>query len=321
MLRADFYTQPRVGEVRAGFGQGLVRAAQVNSQVVALCADLTTSVGMGQFRDQFPGRFVQVGVAEQNLVTLAAGFAQAGKIPFAASYAAFSPGRNWEQIRTTICLNNQPVKVIGSHVGLNVGPDGATHQMLEDIALMRALPRMVVLAPGDETEAAALTQLMAASNQPSYMRMPRQASRVFMAAHTDFAIGRAYILRPGTDASLIGTGTMTAELLLVAEQLAEQGLSLEVVHVPTIKPLDTATILGSLRKTGLAITAEEAQVAGGFGSAISELTSQHMPMPVLRLGVEDRFGQSGSAQELLQAYGLTAQAMAPRIQQFIGAHV
>ena len=321
MLRADFYTQPRVGEVRAGFGQGLVRAAQANSQVVALCADLTTSVGMGQFRDQFPGRFVQVGVAEQNLVTLAAGFARAGKIPFAASYAAFSPGRNWEQIRTTICLNNQPVKVIGSHVGLNVGPDGATHQMLEDIALMRVLPRMVVLAPGDETEAAALTQLMAASNQPSYMRMPRQASRVFMADNTDFAIGRAYILRPGTDASLIGTGTMTAELLLVAEQLAEQGLSLEVVHVPTIKPLDTATILGSLRKTGLAITAEEAQVAGGFGSAISELTSQHMPMPVLRLGVEDRFGQSGSAQELLQAYGLTAQAMAPRIQQFIGAHV
>ena len=320
MLRADFYTQPRVGEVRAGFGQGLVRAAQANSQVVALCADLTTSVGMGQFRDQFPGRFVQVGVAEQNLVTLAAGFAQAGKIPFAASYAAFSPGRNWEQIRTTICLNNQPVKVIGSHVGLNVGPDGATHQMLEDIALMRALPRMVVLAPGDETEAAALTQLMAASNQPSYMRMPRQASRVFMATHADFASGRAYILRPGTDASLIGTGTMTAELLLVAEQLAEHGLSLEVVHVPTIKPLDTATILGSLRKTGLAITAEEAQVAGGFGSAISELTSQHMPMPVLRLGVEDRFGQSGSAQELLQAYGLTAQAMALRIQQFIGAH-
>lgn len=321
MLRTDFYTQPRVGEVRAGFGQGLVRAAQANSQVVALCADLTTSVGMGQFRDQFPGRFVQVGVAEQNLVTLAAGFAQAGKIPFAASYAAFSPGRNWEQIRTTICLNNQPVKVIGSHVGLNVGPDGATHQMLEDIALMRALPRMVVLAPGDETEAAALTQLMAASNQPSYMRMPRQASRVFMADNTDFAIGRAYVLRPGTDASLIGTGTMTAELLLVAEQLAAHGLSLEVVHVPTIKPLDTATILGSLRRTGLVVTAEEAQVAGGFGSAISELTSQHMPMPVLRLGVEDRFGQSGSAQELLQAYGLTAQAMAPRIQQFIGAHV
>ena len=320
MLRTDFYTQPRLGEVRAGFGQGLVQAAQANSRVIALCADLTTSVGMGQFRDQFPGRFVQVGVAEQNLVTLAAGFAQAGKIPFAASYAAFSPGRNWEQIRTTICLNNQPVKVIGSHGGLNVGPDGATHQMLEDIALMRALPRMVVLAPGDETEAAALTQLMAASNQPSYMRMPRQASRVFMAADADFAIGRAYILRPGTDASLIGTGTMTAELLLVAEQLAKQGLSLEVVHVPTVKPLDTATILGSLRKTGLAITAEEAQVAGGFGSAISELTSQHMPMPVLRLGVEDRFGQSGSAQELLQAYGLTAGAMAPRIQQFIGAH-
>lgn len=320
MLRTDFYTQPRVGEVRAGFGQGLVQAAQANSQVIALCADLTTSVGMGQFRDQFPGRFVQVGVAEQNLVTLAAGFAQAGKIPFAASYAAFSPGRNWEQIRTTICLNNQPVKVIGSHAGLNVGPDGATHQMLEDIALMRVLPRMVVLAPGDETEAAALTQLMAASNQPSYMRMPRQASRVFMAADTAFAIGKAYVLRSGTDASLIGTGTMTAELLLVAEQLAEQGLSLEVVHVPTIKPLDTATILGSLRKTGLAITAEEAQVAGGFGSAISELTSQYMPMPVLRLGVEDRFGQSGSAQELLQAYGLTAQTMAPRIQQFIGAH-
>lgn len=320
MLRTDFYTQPRVGEVRVGFGQGLVQAAQANSQVIALCADLTTSVGMGQFRDQFPGRFVQVGVAEQNLVTLAAGFAQAGKIPFAASYAAFSPGRNWEQIRTTICLNNQPVKVIGSHAGLNVGPDGATHQMLEDIALMRVLPRIVVLAPGDETEAAALTQLMAASNQPSYMRMPRQASRVFMAADTAFAIGKAYVLRSGTDASLIGTGTMTAELLLVAEQLAEQGLSLEVVHVPTIKPLDTVTILGSLRKTGLAITAEEAQVAGGFGSAISELTSQHMPMPVLRLGVEDRFGQSGSAQELLQAYGLTAQAMAPRIQQFIGAH-
>jgi transketolase len=302
---------------RAGFGRGLKQAGENNQSVVALCADLTESTQMHLFRDSFPNRFVEVGVAEQNLVTVASGMARAGKIPFTASYAAFSPGRNWEQIRTTICLNDQPVKIVGAHAGVSVGPDGATHQMLEDIALMRVLPNMVVVAPGDSIEAEKATLLLAENNKPSYIRLAREKSPIFSTENSPFEIGKAYVLRQGSDVSLLGTGPMTYQLLMLARLLELQDIHAEVVHVPTIKPLDEATILDSIRKTGRAVTAEEAQIAGGFGGAVSELLSEKMPTPLFRIGIQDHFGESGTPAELLETFGLTADTMLSSIVDFL----
>lgn len=263
---------------RAGFGRGLLAAGGTNENIVALCADLTESTQMHLFKEAFPERFIEIGVAEQNLVTVASGLARAGKIPFTSSYAAFSPGRNWEQIRTTAALNNQPVKIVGSNAGVSVGPDGATHQMLEDIALMRVLPRMVVVAPGDSIEAEKATKVIAENDQPSYLRLAREKTPVFTTSESPFELGKAYVVRHGEDASLFGTGTMTYQLLLVAEILSKEGLNLEVVHVPTIKPLDEETLLASARKTGRVVTAEEAQIAAGFGGAVAELLTEKLPI-------------------------------------------
>ena len=302
---------------RAGFGRGL-KAAGSDERVVALCADLTESTQMHLFRDAYPQRFVEVGVAEQNLVTVASGMARAGKIPFTASYAAFSPGRNWEQIRTTICLNEQPVKIVGAHAGVSVGPDGATHQMLEDIALMRVLPHMIVVCPGDAIEAEKATKLLAADDKnPGYIRLAREKTPIFSTEHTPFEIGKAYVLREGHDITLAGTGTMTYQLLMVARMLESSGVSAEVVHVPTVKPLDEATILASVQKTGRIVTAEEAQIAGGFGGAVAELLSEKSPAPLYRIGMHDRFGESGTPAELLNAFGLSAETMIDDITAFI----
>ncbi len=304
--------------IRAGFGRGLLAAGEANEAVVALCADLTDSTQMTKFKDAFPERFVEVGVAEQNLVTVASGMARMGKIPFTSSYAAFSPGRNWEQIRTTACLNEQPVKIVGSHAGISVGPDGATHQMLEDIALMRVLPHMVVVAPGDSVEAEKATRLLAENGKPSYIRLAREKTPVFSTDDSPFEIGKAYILREGNDVSLLGTGTMTYQLLEAAKLLAEQhGINAEVVHVPTIKPLDEATILHSIAKTGRVVTAEEAQVAGGFGSAVAELLSEKKPTPLKRIGMYDRFGESGAPDELLDHFGLTGTHIAETVKDYV----
>lgn len=292
---------------RAGFGRGLRAAGEQDERIVALCADLTESTQIHLFKEAFPKRYVQVGIAEQNLVTVASGMARAGKIPFTSSYASFSPGRNWEQIRTTITLNNQPVKIIGSHAGIYTGKDGATHQMLEDIALMRVLPNMVVVAPGDSVEAEKATLAIAQNGKPSYLRLAREKTPVFSTPESPFELGRAYVLREGSSISLLGTGTMTARLLAVAEQLASAGIDAEVVHVPTIKPLDEETILASARKTGRIVTAEEAQIAGGFGGAIAELLGDRLPMPVKRLGVQDRFGESGDPKDLFPLLGLSVE--------------
>lgn len=302
--------------VRAGFGRGLKAAGEANENIVALCADLTESTQMHLFKEAFPERFIEIGVAEQNLVTVASGLARAGKIPFTSSYAAFSPGRNWEQIRTTVTLNNQPVKVVGSHAGVSVGPDGATHQMLEDIALMRVLPNMVVVVPGDSIEAEKATRALASNGKPSYIRLAREKTPVFSTDESPFEIGRAYVLREGHDVSLLGTGTMTYQLLVAAKILEKQGINAEVVHVPTVKPLDEATILASVQKTGRVVTAEEAQAAGGFGSAVAELLSEKLPMPIKRIGIEDRFGESGAPNELLDYFGLTGEKMAEKIEAF-----
>lgn len=303
--------------IRKGFGRGLAAVGQENEAIVALCADLTESTQMHLFREACPERFIEVGIAEQNLVTVAAGMAAMGKIPFASSYAAFNPGRNWEQIRTTICLNDQPVKVIGSHAGISVGPDGATHQMLEDIALMRVLPNMVVVVPGDSVEAEKATRAIAGNGKPSYLRLAREATPIFTTDQTPFEIGRAYVLRQGRDISLLGTGTMTYQCLVAAQLLATHGIEAEVVHVPTIKPLDETTILESARRTGRVLTAEEAQIAGGFGGAIAELLSEQLPTPLKRIGLVDRFGESGEASQLYEHFGLTGESIATAARAFI----
>ncbi len=316
-IREDWQT-PTYASVRGGFGEGLVEAAEQDDRVVALSADLVESVGFGEFAQRIGApRLIEVGVAEQNLVTVASGLAAMGNIPFAASYASFSPGRNWEQIRTTICLNNQPVKLVGSHAGLNVGPDGATHQMLEDIALMRSLPNMVVLAPGDAYEAKLMAAAMVADSRPNYVRLPRADVPLFLNQAT-FEIGKAYVLREGKDVALLGTGTMTCQLLLAAEILANQhSIQAEVVHFPTIKPLDEAAVLGAAQKCGRVVTAEEGQIAGGFGSSVAELLSEHLPVKVKRIGVDNVFGESGKTSELWQKHGLDIDSIVRSVVNFL----
>lgn len=290
---------------RKGFGKGLLEAGKQDENVVAACADLTDSTQISIFANEFPERFIEIGVAEQNLVTVGSGMAAMGKIPFVSSYAAFSPGRNWEQIRTTICLNNRPVKIVGAHAGLYTGADGATHQMFEDIALMRSLPNMVVLAPADSIEAEKMTIAMAKDKRPNYIRLAREPIPIFTTKDTPFEIGKAYVLAEGNDITIISTGTMTYAALVAAEKLYKEGVDAEVVHAPTIKPLDEKTILSSVRKSGKVITIEEAQIAGGLGGAVAELLSEKYPVPVKRMGIKDRFGESGKPSELLEKFGLT----------------
>jgi transketolase len=229
-----------------------------------------------------------------------------GKIPFVSSYAAFSPGRNWEQIRTTICLNNRPVKIVGSHAGISVGPDGATHQMLEDITLMRVLPNMVVVAPGDSVEAEKATLALAKDGRPAYLRLAREATPVLTTADTPFELGKSYVFQEGVDVTLIATGTMTYHALEAAKKLIKDGVRAEVVHVPTIKPLDAKTILESVRKTKCVVTAEEAQINGGLGGAVAEMLGEQFPAPLFRIGMMDRFGESGKPEELMVHFGLDA---------------
>ncbi|HSW81790.1 MAG TPA: transketolase C-terminal domain-containing protein [Candidatus Saccharimonas sp.] len=302
---------------RKGFGRGLLALGEHNQNVVALCADLTESTQMAGFAEKFPERFVEIGVAEQNLVTVASGMTALGKIPFVSSYAAFCPGRDWEQIRTTICLNDRPVKVVGSHAGVSVGPDGATHQMLEDIALMRVLPNMTVVAPADSVEAEKATQALAATEHPTYLRLSRADSPIFTTVDTPFELGKAYILYEGHDVAIMATGTMTYQALVAAQLLGQAGIRAEVVHVPTIKPLDADTILNSAHKCGRVVTVEEAQIAAGFGSAVAELLTEQLPMPVLRLGMHDRFGESGEPAQLLDHFGLTGNHIAAQVQQWM----
>jgi transketolase len=287
--------------IRDGFGEGLVLAGRKDDKVVALCADLTDSTRMSHFRDEFPDRFVEIGVAEQNLASVASGLAAVGKIPFVASYAMFSPGRNWEQIRTTIVYNNRNVKLAGAHAGISVGPDGATHQALEDVALMRVLPDMVVLAPCDYNEAKKLTLAVARYKGPVYFRFPREATPVFTTVRTPFKIGRAEVFRVGEEVTIVASGSLVYEALLAAEVL-----DAEVINCSTIKPLDSDTILKSVRKTGRVVTVEEHQVTGGLGGAVAELLGENYPVPMRRIGVKDRFGESGEPGELLEKFGLKA---------------
>jgi len=292
--------------IRKGFGEGLLVAGKENESIVALSADLTESTQMQAFAEVFPDRFIEIGVAEQNLVTVGSGLAAVGKQPFVTSYAGFSPGRNWEQIRTTICLNDRNVKIVGSHAGVSVGPDGATHQMLEDIALMRILPNMTVVVPADSVEAKKATLALAKTQSPAYLRLAREKTAVIFTEDSPFTIGKAEVLAVGSDVTIVACGPMVYEALVAANNLAKHHLSCEVINCATIKPLDAKTILQSAKKTGRVITAEEGQAAGGLGGAVAELLSSQLPTPLHIVGVQDRFGQSGEITQLWHEYQLDA---------------
>ena len=304
-----FDTDVELVPSRNGFGEGLVVAGEENPNVVALCADLTESTRIEDFKKKFPERFFEVGVAEQNLVTVASGLAAVGKVPFTSSYATFSPGRNWEQIRTTICYNDQPVKIIGSHAGISVGPDGATHQALEDMAIMRALPNMVVICPADSIEAKKATIAMAKNDKPTYMRLGREKTPVMTTDQSPFEIGQAEVLTEGNDVAIIACGQMVYYGLLTAVELKKSNINVRVINCHTIKPLDKKTILSAAEECRAIVTAEEHQVHGGLGSAISELVSQHFPVPMKIIGIEDHYGESGQQAELLEKFGLTKEAL------------
>ncbi len=313
LYRSDVEQEPN----RNGFGRGLVEAGKRDNKVVALCADLTESTKMSDFKKEFPDRFVEIGIGEQNLVTVAAGMALAGKIPFVSSYAAFSPGRNWEQIRTTICLNQTNVKVVGSHAGVSVGSDGATHQMLEDIALMRVLPHMTVVVPCDAIEAQKATLVLAGMDGPAYLRLAREKTPTVTTPDTPFSLGKAQVFREGEDVTIIACGLMVYQALVAAEQLSKHYISAEVINCAVIKPLDSVTILKSVRKTRAVVTVEEAQINGGLGGLIAELLAENEPLPMTRIGMNDHFGESGKPEELLQKFGLTAPHITKRTQDLL----
>lgn len=297
---------------RDGFGHGLVEAGINDTRVVALCADLLESTRTEWFAKEFPDRYVEVGVAEQNLAALASGFANYGKIPFIMSYAAFSPGRNNEQIRTTISLNNFPVKIVGCHAGLSVGPDGATHQALEDVGLMRMQPNMTVLVPADSEEARKATIAAAKHPGPVYIRLAREKSPVFTQEETPFEIGKAQVFFSGHEYSgklpevgIVAMGAMVHKAILAAKELCEEGISVSVLNVSTIKPLDHKIIRTFAKECGALVSVEEHQIHGGLGSAVAECLAEDVPRPMEFVGVKDRFGQSGTAEELYKEYGLT----------------
>jgi len=305
--------------MRDGFGHGLLEAGRKDERVVALTADLKESTKVNYFAEEFPERFIEIGVAEQNLVTVAAGMANYGKIPFATSYAIFSPGRNWEQIRTTVAINSYPVKIIGAQSGLNIGHYGVTHQGLEDIALARVIPNMNVVVPSDYLEAKKATIEMAKIMEPFYMRLPRVDNPVYTTEKTAFKIGKANVLTESKkpEVTIIATGLMVYEALLAYKELEKNGIETIVVNVHTIKPLDTETIVRYAKLTGAVVTIEEHQVIGGLGSAVSETLSKNYPVPMEILGVQDRFGQSGKPAMLFKEYGLTKEDIEKAVKKVI----
>lgn len=290
--------------IRDGYGKGLIEAGKKDERIVVLCADLAGSTRSRWFADEFPDRFIEVGVAEQNMAVLASGMAVYGKIPFISSYATFSPGRNNEQIRTNICINNVPVKVAGSHAGVSVGPDGATHQALEDIALMRTVPRMEVFVPCDAIQAQKATYAAAFSGKPAYLRFSRAGAPVITTEKTPYEPGKAQLFRDGEDVAIIACGAQVYDALIAAQELEKDGISCAVVNSHTVKPLDERSIVDIAKKTGRVVTAEEHQITGGMGSAVAECLARKHPVPIEFVGMQDTFGESGKPRELLEYFGL-----------------
>lgn len=315
-LNPKIFNDPSMGSgqaceqvpIRKGFGQGLELAGDADKNVVALCADLTESTQMNLFAEKFPERFVEIGVAEQNLVTVASGMAAMNKIPFCSSYAMFSPGRNWEQIRTTIAYNDRPVKVVGSHAGISVGPDGGTHQALEDIALMRIIPNMEVYSPCDAIEAKKMTLAIAKTGKPAYLRLAREKTPIITTEDTPMHLGKGEVYWiPDVGVAQVGiivTGSLTYNAIMAAKELENDGVKIKVMNLSSIKPIDTDAIVALAKETKKIVTVEEHQVAGGMGSAVAEVLAQNFPVSIEFVGVKDKFGQSGTPAELVEHYGM-----------------
>jgi transketolase len=291
---------------RDGFGRGLVAAARLDDRIVALTADLKESTRVEDFSKEFPNRFFEMGVAEQNLVTVAAGLATYGKIPFITSYATFSPGRNWEQIRTTVCINDVPVKIIGCHAGLTVGPDGATHQALEDIAIMRVLPNMTVVVPCDSNEAYKATLAIAQTGKPAYLRLGRDKAPVITTEETHFELGKAVVVfdTETPDVGIIACGNGLYPAIMAAQELGSEGVNAVVINMHTIKPIDREAIITIAKSAGALVTVEEHQISGGMGSAVAEVVVEEHSVPMEFIGVRDSFGQSGTPTELMNFYNI-----------------
>jgi len=319
-LAANIFDNPGMASTREGFGKGAVEAGKADERVVVLTADLAESTQAHHFQKAFPERFIQVGVAEQNMATVAAGMANYGKIPFFTSYAAFSPGRNWEQIRTTIALNNVPAIICGMHAGVSVGPDGATHQALEDIALMRAVPNVTVISACDAEEGRKATVAAAKHGKPVYLRWGREKTPVMTTAETPFEIGKALVMWTAQNpaAVIFGTGPFVHNALLAARELEKENIPVVVVNIHTIKPLDRETVISLARTAGAVVTVEEHQVTGGLGGAVAELLAATCPVPIEFIGVQDRFGQSGTPKELIEHYGLGVSHIAAAVKKAIG---
>lgn len=291
-------------DTRSGFGEGLLEAGKENPNVVALCADLTPSVRMDLFQKEFPERFIEVGIAESNMISIASGMAIAGKVPFVGSFAAFSTGRTYDQIRQSVAYSDTNVKIAGSHAGLTLGEDGATHQILEDIGLMKMLPNMVVLNPCDHTQAKQATIAAARYNGPVYIRYGRPKVPVFLTEDTPFEIGKALLLNEGKDVTLVATGHLVWQALQAASELEKEGISAEVINIHTIKPLDDEAILKSVKKTGCVVACEEHMYNGGLADSVAQLLVRNNPVPMEYIGVDDQFGESGKPMELMAKYGL-----------------
>lgn len=288
------------------YGKALARLAKERDDVVVLDADLAGSTKTSEFKKVAPERFVEVGIAEQDMIGVASGLATSGKTVFASTFAVFATGRCWEQIRLAVAYPKQNVKIVSTHCGISVGEDGASHQALEDIAIMRAIPNMVVISPADAHQAYAATMAIAEERGPCYMRLGRADFPLIYPEDVKFEIGKADILREGSDVTLIGTGQMVSYCLDAAKALSEEGISAEVINISTIKPLDADAVIGSVKKTGCAVTAEEHSIIGGLGSAVAEAISESCPVPLVRVGTKDTFGESGKAEMLMEKYGLTA---------------
>jgi transketolase len=325
MLRNTAFTpEEEQKATREGFGEGLVAAGEKDSRVVALCADLTESVKMDGFRAKFPKRFFEVGITEQAMSGLASGMAGFGYIPFFASYAAFSPGRNWEQIRTTIAYNDVPVKIVGAHAGISVGPDGATHQAIEDIAIMRMIPNMQVFVPCDAVEARAITEHIATTKEPAYLRLTREKTAMLLPDTFVWNHGKAYVMYTpqhkygGTFTHAVGIiacGPVIYEAIVAAMELEKEGIGVTVINMSQVKPMDTGFLLRFVKDVRAIVTVEEHQIAGGLGSAVAEYLSEHHPIRIGRVGINDRFGQSGKVGELYNEYGLTAKHIAQKVRE------
>ncbi len=317
MIRKTLFKKEEKDSTRKGFGRGLVRAGDENENVWALTADLSGSTCTKDFEKKYPERFVQVGVAEQNLATVASGIASMNKIPFATSFAAFSPGRNLEQIRTTICYNNQPVIIASTHTGLGVGEDGATHQALEDIAIMRTLPNMQVITPCDSVQAEKATLALAKKRKPAYLRLTRQNTPIITTKTTPFKIGEAQVLMDGCDLVIFSNGPIIYEALKAAQELKKQKKQVAVINIHTIKPIDKKTIIKYAKKCKKFLVVEDHQVHGGLGSAIAEVLIENAPIKGEFLGIKDSFGESGKAEELFWKHGLTSEKIITKAKKII----